>query len=195
MMIKQTIFFLSLFALQLFSACTPMGVGMTAGASAGVAIAQDKTIGQSFDDTKIKLHINEQLFQADVNMFRHVNIIVDEGRVLMIGYVESPELIERAVEIAWNVFGVQDVMNEIEVGKSEGIARYAQDTVITTKLKTKLTFDKQVHAVNYDVTTLKGVIYIIGIAQNEAEFKNVINHARNIRFVKKVVNYIRIKEL
>ncbi len=86
------------------------------------------------------------------------------------------------------------MINEIEVGKGEGFARYAQDSVITTKLKTKLTFDKNVHAVNYEITTLKGVIYIIGIAQSDEEAKHVVNHARNIRYVKKVVSYVRIKE-
>lgn len=193
MIMKHAIFALILLTSQLLMGCTPMGMAMTAGASTGVAVAQDKTIGQSFDDTKIKLHINEQLFQTNVEMFRHMNVIVDEGRVLLIGYVDKPELIEKAVEIAWNTKGVQDVMNEVEVSKGEGFARYAQDSVITTKLKTKLTFDKHVHAVNYNITTLKGVVYIIGIAQNDEELSHVTNHARNIRFVKKVVNYVRVK--
>lgn len=185
-----------LFALcsQVLTSCTPISAVMTASTSAGIVVAQDKSLGQSIDDTKIKFAVNEKILKIHINMFSHVNLMVDEGRVLMIGYVEHPSYIDRAVEAAWNVKGVQDVINEIEVGKPEGFPQYAQDSMITTKLKTKLTFDKNVHAVNYEVTTLKGVIYIIGIAQNEAEAKHVVNHARNIRHVKKVVSYIRIKD-
>ena len=34
----------------------------------------------------------------------------------------------------------------------------------------------------------------IGLAQNEAELEKVLNHAKNINGVKRVINHVRLKE-
>jgi osmotically-inducible protein OsmY len=38
-----------------------------------------------------------------------------------------------------------------------------------------------------------GVVYLMGIAQDRAELDRVVDHARNIGLVTKVVSYVRIK--
>ncbi len=47
--------------------------------------------------------------------------------------------------------------------------------------------------INYTITTVKGVVYIIGTARSKAELDRVVDRARNIGDVKRVVSYVRIR--
>ena len=69
----------------------------------------------------------------------------------------------------------------------------ARDTWITTQLKSKLTFDQDVLAINYAIETVNGVVYLIGIAQNQAELERVVGHARDIEYVRNVITHVRVK--
>ena len=85
------------------------------------------------------------------------------------------------------------MINEVAVSENP-LSDLANDTWITTKLKTKMTFDKDILAINYSIETVGAVIYLIGIAQDKAELQRVLNHARSIDYVKRVVNHVRIKD-
>ena len=69
----------------------------------------------------------------------------------------------------------------------------ARDMWITTRLTWKITFDKNVHAINYVVETVNGTVYLIGIAQNQPELDRVIAYARGLTYVKKVISHVRLK--
>ena len=69
----------------------------------------------------------------------------------------------------------------------------ANDTWITTKLTSKITVDENIFSINYSIETVGGVIYLIGIAQDQAELDRVINHARSIESVQRVVSHVRVK--
>lgn len=56
-----------------------------------------------------------------------------------------------------------------------------------------MTFDKKILSINYTIETVNQIIYIMGIAQNQEELDRLIQHAKNIANVKKVVSYARIK--
>jgi osmotically-inducible protein OsmY len=85
------------------------------------------------------------------------------------------------------------VLNEIQVTDRGGLLDFALDTWVSTQLRTKLLLDRDIRALNYNVETVNGVIYLIGIAQNELELERVTNHARTIENVVKVVSHVRIK--
>ena len=87
------------------------------------------------------------------------------------------------------------MLNEIEVsGKGGGIGNYARDTWISTQFLAKLLLDKDIRALNYNVDTVNGVVYLIGIAQSPAELERATNHARAIPYVRKVVSHVRLKD-
>ena len=69
---------------------------------------------------------------------------------------------------------------------------FALDTWVSTQLRTKLLLDRDIRALNYNVETVNGVIYLIGIAQNELELERVTNHARTIENVEKVISHVRV---
>lgn len=175
------------------SACTT-GPVVGAAATAGVTIAQERSAGSAIDDGVIAFTINERLFNFHVDLFQAVGVEVYEGRVLLTGGVPRPDDRIEAVRIAWLADGVTEVLNEIQVTDQGGIVNYARDVWITTQLRSKLLLDKEVHAINYNVETVNGVVYLIGIAQDQGELERVTNHARTIGNVIKVVSHARLKD-
>lgn len=178
-------------ALLFLSGCGPKTIAGS-GASIGVAVAQERTIGAAVDDTVIAALIVTNFYQFDIELLRRVSAEVVEGRVLLTGTVQKPELRVDAVRLTWQVDGVTEVLNEIQINDKSGLIAYALDTWISTQLRTKLLLDREIKALNYNVETVNGVIYIIGIAQDALELERVTNHGRTIKNVNKVVSHVRI---
>jgi len=170
-------------------------VGMVVGgaATAGVAAYQERGVKGVAIDTATATKIRAKLLEEDKNLFGDVGLEVYEGRVLLTGRVPTEEMRAQAVRIAWSVADVKDVINEVVISPNP-LSDMANDTWITTQLKTTMTLDTEILAINYSIETVGGVIYLIGIAQNDAELQRVINHARAIKYVKRVVSHVRIKE-
>jgi len=173
------------------SGCTGALIG--AGATAGVTVAQERSVGDAIDDAAIHVDIDRRLLEKQETLFRDVGVEVVEGRVLLTGTVPQPENRIDAVRIAWQVDGVREVIDEIEVTDKSGLLDYAKDTWITTQLRTKMLTDTDVSDINYNVETVNGVIFLMGIAQNQAELNRVTNYAREISGVRQVKSHVRLK--
>ncbi len=173
------------------SGCASMVVG--AGATAGVALAQERAVGQAVDDTAITVEINHQLLQKSEILFRDVDVEVVEGRVLLTGNVKNPEDRVAVARLAWQAKGVREVLNELEINDQSSLRDYAKDVWITTQLKVKFLGDAEMSAINYSIDTLNGVVYLFGIAQSQAELDRATGHARNIKGVTKVVSHVILK--
>lgn len=184
--------FLALSVTPTLSGCTPVGVAAGIGASAGTAAASEGGIPRALSDTRIRANINELWFKSDLEMFSKVNMSVNQGRVLLTGVVQKPEHRVEAVRLVWQVEGVREVINEIKVTGSEGIKGFVRDKWITSALKTKLLFDKDIQSVNYTVDTVQGVVYLMGVSQDQRELNKVTYHARNTDYVRNVVSYTRM---
>lgn len=173
------------------SGCTSAVIG--GGAAVGVAAAQERSVGAAVDDTVIYTDITARIFAKNVNLFSAVGVEVVEGRVLLTGSVKRPEDRVEAVRLAWQVKGVREVINEIQVTDTSSLSNYARDSWISAQLRSKLLLDKQIESLNYNVETVNGIVYMIGIAQNEAELKRATNLARTIPHVREVISHVRIK--
>lgn len=169
------------------------GLLLGAGATAGVAAFDERGIKVVAQDTAISTKIRAKLLDRTDNLFRDVGVEVHDGRALMTGRVANEDMRADAIKIAWSVENVKDVINEINVSPNP-LSDIANDSWITTKLKSKLTFDVDILAINYAIETVGGVIYLIGIAQDQPELDRVIGYARDISYVKRVVSHVRIKD-
>lgn len=177
--------------LPLLQGCIPAMVGGTA-AVVGPTIAEERTLGQVVTDTEIRTKINGKWMDYDPKLHEMVELQVREGRVLLSGLLDTPQRQIDAVRLAWEVNGVKEVIDETRIGQ-DSLGNYANDTWITTKLKTVLLFDDKVGSLNYNIKTVDGNVYLIGIAQNQAEVEHVMQQARQVSGVKGVTNYMRIK--
>ncbi len=176
-------------------ACAPAVVaGGSAGATAGTVALQERSASEAISDAQIRLEINHYWFQASEILYRKVNLQVQEGRVLLTGAVPDPQTRVDAVRLAWQATGVREVINEIEVDDQTTLTDMTRDTVISRKLKNRLLADKEVSSLNYSIEVVNQHIFLIGIAQDQAELDRVMSHAKDISYVRRLTNYVRLKD-
>jgi|GEM_PF-190958 len=169
------------------AACSPIGMAVGAGATAGVAAFQERPMGEALDDAEIKLGLTDRLLKSDNGLFTDVSSKVMEGRVMLTGLVQHPEDRAEASQIAWSVPGVREVLNEIEVADRSTLEALPADQWIDTKLTARLLTDFSISDINYTTDVVNGSVYILGIGEDEAEIDRVAAHARDINGVKRVV--------
>ncbi|MDE0809334.1 MAG: BON domain-containing protein [Alphaproteobacteria bacterium] len=175
-------------------ACGPTGVIVGAGATVVTASQTDKGIQGTATDLRIRTEINHYLFQKDVDLFSSVALLVENGRVLLTGAVETPDSRIQATRLAWQAQGVREIINEIQVRDSASLTDRARDIVINKLLQGTLLLDNDVKSINYSSDTVNGIVYLFGVAKAQAELDRVINHARNIEYVTNVVSYVTLLE-
>ncbi len=180
-------------AVALLSGCTPVGLVAGAGASLGVASSQEGGVRGALTDDAIQLKIADLWFKKNFDMFRKLSTTVKEGRVLITGSVPNPDMRVEAIRLAWQADGVRQVLNEISVDDGGGISGAVIDGWITSNIKTKLMFDKYVQSINYNIDTVNGNVYLMGVAQDQKELTRVVEYARNEDHVHNVVSYVRLR--
>jgi len=185
--------FLASLALSLASCSTPAMLA-SGGATAGVAVAQERGPGAAIDDNAIAAGINQRWLSYDWRIFRDVSTSISEGRVMLTGEVARQEDKDMAAKLAWEVADVRQVYNEIEVTNDGGAIDYVRDTWISTQLKTDITFDAKIRAINYDIVTVDGIVFLLGIAQDQDEIDRITQYARNVRYVRGVVSHVLLKD-
>lgn len=185
-----------LLAFAAFSCLALSGCGLAVGggAKAGSMAMEERGFETALDDTLTEGEIARRLYDADPETFDNVEIEVVEGRVLLAGQVPTREDRVEAVRTAWRVDGVNEVVNEVKIGESESFVASARDVWIAASLKSKLTLDQEIEAINYKIEVVGGTVYLFGIAQDEDEAERAVNHARGTEYVRKVVNHARLKD-
>ena len=181
------------FSLMLiYSGCAQVAVG---GISKSVLVAkEERTVGTFIDDSIIAAKLKNLYFNQNEKIFFNVDVEVNEGRVLLIGTVETSDIRIEATKLAWGINDVVTVINEIQISDNDNILDYADDLVITTKINAKLLINKEINNLNYNIDTVNKIVYVIGIAQNKNELANVIDIINSVYGVKEVINYVRLKE-
>ncbi|HYD17864.1 MAG TPA: BON domain-containing protein [Patescibacteria group bacterium] len=177
----------------LLNGCTPLALATGAGATVGVAAAQEGGVKGAATDASIRLTLTDLWLKKDPNLYRRLSMTVKEGRVLITGHVPDPDQRVDAVRLAWQADGVKQVINEIVVDEDVGAGDYVKDSWITSDIKARLMFDKYVQSINYSIETVAGVVYIMGVAQDQRELDRVLDYARNTKYVKSVTSYVRMR--
>jgi osmotically-inducible protein OsmY len=173
--------------------CVPVAV-VGAGALVGSSAVEERGIGKIVSDTSIRTAINAAWFDYDPQISEMVELSVREGKVLLTGQIDTVQRQIDAVRLVWTVEGVREVIDETKIGEGSGFGAYASDAWITAKLKTSLMFEGEIHSINYTLKTVDGVVYLMGIAQNQRELDRILEITRSISGVKNIVNYVRLKE-
>ena len=169
------------------------GVVIGGGAAVSTAAYQERGIQGVARDMATATRMRTKLLDAGEGYVTGIGVEVFEGRILLTGALLSEDMRAQAVSMAWKTDGVKDVLNEIQIGNSS-LRDLATDSWITTQLQSKITLDKNILAINYFIETVNATIYLIGVAQHQQELKRVIAHAKNINYVKQIINHVRIKK-
>jgi osmotically-inducible protein OsmY len=172
--------------------CASVLIG--AGATVGVTAAQERGVKGAISDTGIRAEINHLWLQKNHQIFIDINLQIHEGRVLVTGATKDSQLRADAIQLAWRASGVREVINEVEITDEGGVVNYARDTAINTELRARLLFAKDVDSINYSIETVNGAVYVLGVAQDKNELERVIEIARNVANVRRVVSYVLLKD-
>ena len=196
--IKKILSFVTgLFLMILFSfiySCSPSGILATSGGTAMVVAEGDRSLGTVVDDATIKVNISAKFLDAGNNLFININTTVLEGRVLLTGLVNNQEERIEAVRLVWEVEGITEIINEIEIGNRESIKDYANDLWINTQAKGLAAKTIGLRSVGYNFETIKGKIYVAGITSRPDQLEELVNALKTIKGVKEIINYVIIKE-
>ena len=193
-MIKLTLLFVSLILLMINIGCSPVGV-LASGGSATMVVAEgDRSLGTVVDDATIKLNLSAKFLKSENSLFLDVNSNVTEGRVLLTGLVDIQEIRIEAVRKVWEISGVKEVINEIEVGDKTTLKEYMNDLWINTQVKSLAAKTIGLRSFSYNFETIKGKVYIAGITSRPEQLQAIVESTKTIKGVKEIVNYVIIKE-
>ena len=176
---------LSSFAL---TSCIETAVGL--GTAAVAASTTEKGFSTSVSDTVIEAKLKDKFIQNDASLVTAIQSSVSNGSVLMTGKLDSQDLKILATRLAWEIKGVKEVVNEIQIVNEKSLKTTAKDLAARAQLRAALIGDQEISSLNYSIDVVNGIVYLSGVAANEKERERVITHAQALRFAKKVVNYI-----
>ena len=175
----------------LFSGCAPAVIGV--GTAAVAASSTEKGLSTSVADGLIFTKIQDNFLQPDANLPTVVDVTVNDGAVLLTGKVKTPEEKVLATKLTWEVRGVREVVNEIQVIDKSSIKDIAKDLAASAQLRGKLIADNSVSSLNFSIDVVNGTVYLSGVAADAEEMNRVVSHARELRFAQQVVNYITLR--
>lgn len=194
---KRSIAFVTLSSsLLVLAGCDPVTIAVGGAAVAGsTMVGNEEGVSGSISDTNLQTKVNLAVQDVNDKLAGRIEFCVKHGMVVAIGYVNSEEDHQKAIEAIKNVKCYHaEIYDEIKVQTPPTAKQIMADGTITTRIKSALKFDGNVRSLNYDTTTVKGVVYICGTAMSEFERNDVINQARSTSGVSQVVAYIKIKK-
>ena len=183
--------FFVLFACAGASGCVTAAVG--AAASVGVYAVQDRTIGEGIDDASASQQVKMRLLAADRAAFQEVDVEVANGNLLLSGTTPTEQHRAAAETIARSVRTLDNVYNEIFVGQPSGFVRSAQDELITARIRMRLTASPSVHALNVNIETFHGNVYLLGSARTDHELRRAAEIASVVGGVRRVVSFMQVR--
>jgi osmotically-inducible protein OsmY len=114
---------------------------------------------------------------------------------MLTGIARDPAKAKLAQELCWQVKGVNEVIDEIQIPedgkfKLADIGSAFYDYLITAEIEAKFALAKDLRTLNYQITTVNNEVYLLGVAINEKEMNRAVSIASKVNGVNKVVNHI-----
>jgi len=175
------LFFLSIAATSL-TGCFPLIAGGVAGGA--MVIADRRNPGTQAIDRGIQLEAESFLIKKYGDNV-HINVTVFNRRVLLTGETRTEELkadITRQIKAMKNV---TEVFNELTPAPISALTARANDSFLTTRIKSTFIATEGVPSNSMRVVTESSKVYLMGIA-TEAEANRAVDIARSIPGVKQV---------
>lgn len=165
------------------SGCVAVAAG---GAAAGGAAALDRrTAGIYVEDENIEIKSLQQI-RKTLGEEAHVNVTSYNLNVLMTGEVPTQEAKIEAENIVKGIENVKNITNEMVIGPKTSMRDRANDTYLTSVIKSKFVAEKDFAANSVKIVTEASVVYLMGIVTTrEANLATEI--ARTTNGVAKVV--------
>jgi osmotically-inducible protein OsmY len=173
------------------SGCMTAAIGAAAGV--GVFAVQDRTIGEGIDDAAASNQVKVRLLAVDRLAFQEVDVEVANRNLLLSGTAPTEEHRQAAETIARSVRTIDNVYNEIFVGQPSSLMVNAQDELITAQVRARLAASPAVRAININIETFHGNVYLMGTARTEYELRRAAEIASIVSGVRRVVSFMQVR--
>lgn len=167
---------------------------------AGAAIAtvdiihDRRTVGEYIDDGAIEITArNIVLSKPEFRKVAHVKPQSWNGILLLTGEIDSAEVKQELITRFQEIQGVRQVVDETTVTSKTGLGTRANDTFISSTVKTRLILKTGLNANRVKVVTTRGSVYLMGIVTRE-EADKATEHTSRVRGVKRVVRVFEYKD-
>lgn len=174
--------------LSLLSACTAPIIIAGSAAAAGVVIAKDRrTAGTMLDDERTEIKAGRGI-AADKELLQntHVNVTSFNGIVLLTGEAVLPMYKAKVEEIVRREQKVREVRNELIIASPSTAAERSRDTLITTRVKSRLFGEANVDSSTIKVVTERATVYLMGLVKHK-EADHAVQVARTTPDVTRIV--------
>lgn len=182
---KLKLIFLSLGLPIFISGCV---AAVSLAAITVVDVVHDRrTAGAYIDDGTIELKVREQLIRdPEFRRNAHVSVTSVNGTVLLTGELPTQAMKDKIVAHTQGIQGVRQVVNELRIAGKTALFSRANDTWLTTKVKTRLFEAARLDAARIKVVSEYGNVYLLGVV-NRAEAKTATDAASRVSGVVRVV--------
>ena len=170
------------------SGCVNAAIGI--GTAAVAASTTEKGLSTSVSDSVIQAKLSDSFIQTSQSLFLNVETTVNNGSVLLTGKLKTQEEKITATRLSWEIRGVREVINEIQLSGTSSLKSSAKDLAASAQLRAALIRDPEISSLNFSIDVVNGIVYLSGVAENEQERERVVAHAQELRFAKQVVSYI-----
>ena len=176
--------------MSLTQSCGPVIGGL--GAVAIGSAAKEKGLGTALNDNVINVEILNSLYKWDNNIGKDLKVSVNDGVVVITGKVSTTNKKIKITQILWDVKGVKEVINKIQVTDVSDIKNIAKDLASVGEIRARILANPKINSLNFSIDVVNGIAYLSGLSSNEEEINLVTTIAKQARFVKEVFNYIKI---
>ena len=170
------------------SGCVNAAIGI--GTAAVAASTTEKGLSTSVSDSVIQAKLSDSFIQTSQSLFLNVETSVNNGSVLLTGKLKTQDEKITATRLSWEIKGVREVINEIQLFGTSSLKSSAKDLAASAQLRAALIRDPEISSLNFSIDVVNGIVYLSGVAETEQERERVVAHAQELRFAKQVVSYI-----
>lgn len=176
----------SIGAMATLTGCLATAVG--AATVTAVDIAHDRrSLGAYVDDNNVEWKIRTSIWKDEPLREKvHVSVTSMNGIVLLTGETPTKNLQEQVIAHARKQPEVRQIVNEMAISGKTTITSRANDTWLTTKVKTKLFQTANLDATRVKVVSEHGNVYLMGMV-TRVEGNAAAEAARRVGGVSRVV--------
>jgi len=183
---------ISLIAVLALAGCAPTLTSLAV--DGAYTASEERTLDDVVDDNGIKLKLNKLLIDDGLGLFKDVGTVVYWRHVYLVGDVEKAEDKARAGKIAHVPEKVTEVTNDIQVTDAGGVAALVDDIYIEKVIQADYLFDSDIDSSNFRVRSVNGVVYLIGLAESQAELDKAVAIVDARDDVRRIVNYVKVQK-
>lgn len=185
MLEKKYHLYVVLSILVILQGCAAVAV---TGVATGASVAKDtRTTGTVIEDQAIELKAAQALFRnKELNQATHVNVTSYNTVVLLSGEAPTEAYRQQVYKLISGIEKVTHIHNEITIAAPSSLMSRSSDSLITSKVKTRLLTDENIPGLNIKVVTEKGVVFLMGLL-DRATASRATEATRRVGGVQKVV--------